>query len=122
VLVGVIVGIAFVPEPWQVGLLLAALLVMIGPMNVIFSTYETRMVPDALSARVSNAIDFGSSLLRAFGPLLAGLAAAAYGASTAMLLVAVPVAALAVSAHVATGLHALNQPIDEVVAAQPDAA
>ena len=105
-----------VPAPWQVGLLLALLLITIGPMNVIFSTYETRMIPDALSARVSNAIDFGASLLRAFGPLLAGLSAAAYGARIALLLFAIPVAALAVSAHVVTGLHALNVPIDEVVA------
>jgi MFS family permease len=115
-IVAVMAGIAAVRAPWQVGLLLALLLITIGPMNVIFSTYETRMIPDALSARVSNAIDFGSSLLRAFGPALAGVLAAGLGPRIALLLLAIPVAALAASAHVVTGLHALNVPIDEIVA------
>ena len=118
-LVAVIAGIAIVRAPWGVGLLLALMLITIGPMNVIFSTYETRMIPDALSARVSNAIDFGSSLLRALGPLLAGLCSAAYGPRIALLLLAIPVAALAASTHLASGLHALNLPIDEIVAEEP---
>src|SRR5262249_9850144 len=107
---------------WQVGLLLAALTFLVAPINVVFSTYETRVVPDAIYARVSNAIDFGASLLRPIGgPLLAGIAAAAYGAPTAMLLYGIPLVALVVSAHLVKGLYVLNQPIDEIIAVEPAA-
>jgi MFS family permease len=114
VVVVVFVGIALVPAPWQVGLMLALLLIVVGPINVIFATYETRMIPDALSGRVSNAVDFGASTLQWLGPLGGGLLAAAYGPSVAMLLFVVPVAVIAVSAHLASGLHVLDRSIDEI--------
>jgi predicted MFS family arabinose efflux permease len=117
IIVAVMVGIAFVPQAWQIGVLLAGMTFLLGPINVVFATYETRMIPDELSGRVSNAIDFGSSILRWAGPLGAGLLAAAFSPTVAMVSLAVPVAVLAVSAHRVRGLHVLNRPIDEIVPA-----
>jgi MFS family permease len=107
-------AIGFVPKPWLIGVLLAFLLFLVAPINVIFATYETRMIPDELSGRVSSAIDFGASSLRWLGPLGAGLLASAIDPTRAMLVLTALVAVLAVSTHLARGLRVLDLPIDQV--------
>jgi MFS family permease len=111
-----VIGIALVPWPWAIGALLALMLFLIGPINVVFSTYEAQMIPDALMGRVSSAINFGAASIRWFGPLGAGFLAAALGPAKATLVIAGVLAAIAASTHFARGLHVLNQPIDQIAA------
>lgn len=109
-----LVGIALVPNPWVIGLLLALTFVLIAPLNVVFSTYEARTIPDALMGRVSSAINFGASSIRWLGPLAAGLLASTFSPAAATLGFAGVQAAVAASTFIAKGLHILSRPIDEV--------
>ncbi len=115
--VAALVGIALVPAPWAIGVLLALVFVFIAPLNVVFGTYEVRLIPDALMGRVSSAINFGAVSIRWLGPLVAGALASAFGPTAAMLGFAGIQAALAVSTVLASGLHVLDVPVDEVTAA-----
>jgi len=107
-------GIALVPSPWAIGALLAVMTFLIGPINVVFETYEARMIPDALMGRVSSAINFGAASIRWLGPLGAGYLAAALSPTAATLFIAGVLAAIAVSTHIARGLHVLDQPVDQI--------
>lgn len=110
------VGIALVPNPWAIGVLIALMFVLIAPLNVVFSTYEARMIPDALMGRVSSAINFGASSVRWLGPLSAGTLASVFSPSVATLAFAGVQAAVAMSTFIASGLRVLDRPIDEVTA------
>ena len=107
-------AIALVPWPWAIGTLLALMMFLIGPINVVFDTYEARMIPDALMGRVTSAINFGAASIRWLGPLAAGFLAAALTPTVATLIIAAILAATAAGTHVARGLHVLNQPIDQI--------
>ncbi len=109
-------AMALIPSAWAIGALLAAMFFLLGPINVVFDTYEARMIPDALMGRVTSAINFSAVSIRWLGPLAAGYLAAALTPTTATLIIAAVLAATAVSAHIARGLHVLNQPIDRVTA------
>jgi MFS family permease len=113
---GLLFGVALVPNPWAIGALIAVTFVLIAPLNVVFGTYEARMIPDALMGRVSSAINFGASSIRWLGPLSAGALASAFSPSVATLVFAGVQAAVAVSTFVASGLHVLDRPIDEATA------
>lgn len=116
VLVGATVGIALIPNPWAIGALIALTFVLIAPLNVVFSTYEARTIPDALMGRVSSAINFGASSIRWLGPLSAGALASVFSPETATLCFAAVQGAVAISTFTASGLHILGRPIDEVTA------
>jgi hypothetical protein len=113
---GVIAGIAFMPNPWLIGVLLAVLMVLVSPLNVVFSSYEARAIPDALMGRVSTSIDFGASSIRWAGSLGAGALASAFGPTPATLVFAGVQAAVAVSTLIASGLYLLDEPIEAVEA------
>jgi hypothetical protein len=81
-------GIALVPSPWAVGALLALLLFLGGPINVILETYELQIISDDLIGRVSTTVTLYAQLLRWGGPLVAGGIAQAYGPTAAALGVA----------------------------------
>jgi MFS family permease len=104
-------GIGIVPDPWMVGLLLALMLFLVSPLNVIFSTYEAQMIPDELTSAVSSTINFGAGSIRWLGVSGAGFLASAFGPATAALVFAGVLAAVALSTHVASGLHALDRPV-----------
>jgi MFS family permease len=106
-------GIALVPSPWAIGGLLALMLFLIGPVNVVFSAYEARSIPDALTGRVTSAINFGAASIRWLGALGAGLLAAAFSPAAATLVIAGILAAIAVSTHIAQGLYVLDEPLDD---------
>jgi hypothetical protein len=76
------------------------------------------MIPDALMGRVSSAISFGGSSIRWLGPLSAGTLASVFSPSVATLAFAGVQAAVAMSTFIASGLHVLGRPIDEVTAAE----
>ncbi|TDD45029.1 hypothetical protein E1286_25185 [Nonomuraea terrae] len=109
---------AFAPVAWMVGALLALMMFLIAPINVVLGSYETRIIPAALVGRVSSAIDFGIGSIRRFGPLAAGFLASLFSSATAIVIVAGVLAAIAASMHLADGLRVLDQPIEEVTAGQ----
>lgn len=106
-------GIALAPSAWLVGLLLALMYFLIAPLNVVLSSYEAQLIPDKLMGSVSSAINFGGASIRWLGALGAGLLASAFGPVTATLLLAGVLAAIAVSTHLASGLHVLSRPVSE---------
>ncbi len=112
----VVAGIAFVTSPWAVGGLLALMMFLVAPLNVLFSTYQVRIVPDRLIGRTSSAIEFGASSIRWVGALAAGLFAAVIGPAVATGIFACVLALIALSTLFARGLHVLNKPVEEVVA------
>jgi MFS family permease len=112
----VVAGIALVSAAWMVGALLALTMFLVAPINVVFATYEARTIPDALMGRVTSAINFGAASIRWIGALGAGFLASAFSPTTATLAFAGVLAAIAVSTHLASGLHVLDHPIDETTA------
>jgi len=109
-------GIAAVPDPWAIAVLLALLLFLVAPINVVLSSYEAQMIPDALMGAVSSAVNFGAASLRWIGAIGAGFLASVLSPAAATLIYAAVLAAMAVSTHVAKGLHVLRQPITEATA------
>ena len=107
-------AIALVPWPWAIGALLALMFFLIGPINVVFETYEARMIPDELMGRASSAINFSAASIRWLGPLGAGYLAATLSPTAATLVIAGVLTAIAASTHIARGLHVLNQPVDQI--------
>jgi MFS family permease len=109
----VAVGMGVVPGTWTVGVLMALMMFLNSPLNVVFSAYEAQVVPDALMSRVASAMSFAATSIRWLGPISAGFLASAFGPMTATLAFAVVMAAIAVSTHFASGLHVLDRPITE---------
>lgn len=109
----VAVGMGVVPGTWTVGVLLALMMCLNSPLNVVFSAYEAQVIPDALMSRVSSAMSFAATSIRWLGPISAGFLASAFGPMTATLAFAVVMAAIAVSTHFTSGLHVLDRPITE---------
>ena len=110
-----VAGIALVTNAWAIGVLLALLMFVISPLNVLFSSYQARIIPDRLIGRASSAIEFGASSIRWVGALAAGLLASAIGPAAATGIFAGVLALIAMSTFVATGLRVLDTPLDEVV-------
>lgn len=111
-----VAGIALVSSPWAVGALMALMMFSVAPLNVLFSTYQVRIIPDALMGRASSAIEFGASSIRWVGALAAGLFATAMGPAAAVGVFAAVLGLIAVSTVVARGLRVLDTPVDKVVA------
>ena len=105
---------AVVPAPWQIGLAIFLVMLVIVPLNAALDAYEVRIVPDDYSGRVSSAMMFGSTALQWAGPLLAGVLADAVGPTTAAAIFGVAVIPLAAVAHLARSLDLLNTPVGEV--------
>lgn len=72
--------VAVVPTWWWIGVVLAVAMIAVVPLNVVVETYVVRLVPDAMSGRVSAVNRFGAQGLAWLGPLLAGELAAWLGA------------------------------------------
>jgi MFS family permease len=109
-----VAGIAFAPNPWLIGVLLALMMFLTAPLNVIFSTYEARMIPDALMGRVTSAINFGAASIRWLGAISAGVLATALSPATATVIFSGVLGAIAVGTCFASGLRVLGQPVDEI--------
>ncbi|MGZ0150521.1 MFS transporter [Kribbella sp. WER1] len=111
-----VAGIAVVTTAWAVGVLMALLMFVVAPLNVLFSSYQARIIPDRLIGRASSAIEFGASSIRWVGALAAGLLASAVGPAVATGTFAGLLALIAMSTFVARGLRVLDTPLDQVVA------
>ena len=105
---------AVLPAPWQIGLAIFLVMLVIVPLNASLDAYEVRLVPDEYSGRVSSAMMFGSSSLQWAGPLAAGVLADALGPLTAAVVFGLAVLPLAIVAHFARSLDLLNTPVGEV--------
>lgn len=105
---------AVLPAPWEVGLAVFLIMVVLVPVNAFLDAYEVRLVPDEFSGRVTSAVNFGAQALQWLGPLLAGLLADALGPPTALLILAGALVPLAAIAHVARSLDLLNIPVEDV--------
>lgn len=112
-----VTGVAIATSPWAIGGLMAVFMFVVGPLNVLFSTYQVKIVPDALMGRVSSGIEFGASSIRWVGALGAGVVASAASPAWATAIVAVVLSLIAASTLVARGLHVLDKPIEDVVPA-----
>ena len=114
ILAGSILLTAVLPAPWQIGLGIFLVMLVIVPLNAALDAYEVRIVPDAYSGRVSSAMSFGASALMWAGPLLAGVLADAFGPLRAAVIFGLAVIPLALAAHFARALDLLNTPVGEV--------
>jgi hypothetical protein len=103
-----VVGVAFVPRPWEIGAVFGAALVLAAPLYAVFESYEMKIVPDHLYGRVSTLLTFISVGLLWIAPIVAGLLADAFGPVTAQLVGAGLLAALAVWVQCARSLHRLD--------------
>jgi MFS family permease len=110
----VVAGVAVVTNPWAIGVLMALFMFVVGPLNVLFSTYQVKIIPDALMGRASSGIEFGASSIRWVGALGAGVVASALSPAWATGIVAVVLGLIAASTLVARGLRVLDEPLDEV--------
>jgi hypothetical protein len=114
ILAGCMLATAFLPAPWEIGLAIFLVMMVIVPLNASLDAYEVRIVPDEYSGRVSSAMMFGSSALTWAGPLLAGVVADAAGPATAIVVFSLAIVPLAAIPHVARSLNLLNTPVGEV--------
>ncbi|MFF9148774.1 MFS transporter [Streptomyces sp. NPDC014861] len=108
-------AVVWVPRPWQIGLVLLVAMTSMVPLNVVIESYQVRLVPDAYLGRLAAVVRFSVQAVQWTGPLAAGFLADAFGVRTAVLLLAVCMAALALALHVARGrLSILDIPLAEV--------
>lgn len=108
-------AVVWVPRPWQIGLVLLVAMTSMVPLNVVIESYQVRLVPDAYLGRLAAVVRFSIQAVQWTGPLAAGFLADAFGVRTAVLVLAVCMAALALALHVARGrLSVLDIPLAEV--------
>lgn len=100
----------FVPGTWSVGALLAVMMFLISPLNVVLATYEMEIIPDELMGRVQSAMNVAATSVQWLGPLGAGLLASAFGPTAATAVFACVMAVLAIATHFSGGLRALDRP------------
>ena len=86
--VGAAVAVALAPKPWQIGVIGAGLVFLIVPLTVVLETYELRVVPEELLGRVLSARQFAVSSLLWTATPVAGVLADAFGAESAVLVLA----------------------------------
>jgi MFS family permease len=104
-----VVAVAYVPRPWQIGAVFAVVLVLVGPLNTVFDTYEMKIIPDKLYGRVSALVNFLCSALMWIGPIVAGLLADVFSPVTAVALLGAVLGLLAVWVQVAKALYQLDE-------------
>jgi hypothetical protein len=115
---GAAFGMAVVPAPWGIGALLAVVTVVAVPLNVVFDTYEMQIIPDALTGRVSTAVDLAANGLRWLAPLSVGVVVEATSTRTCAIIWGAALALVAVLVMVNRSLHVLDQPVEQVAAAE----
>jgi MFS family permease len=112
----VAVGMGLVPGTWTVGAFLALMMFLNSPVNVLFATYEARLIPDELMGQVSSAMSVAATSIQWLGPISAGLLSASFGPAKATIVFACVMGALAMVTHFASGLRVLDRPIAEASA------
>ncbi|WP_432854468.1 MFS transporter [Amycolatopsis sp. CA-161197] len=106
----VALAMGLVPGTWPVGALLAVMMFLLSPLNVVFATYEMKIIPDELMGRVQSAMSVASTSIQWLGPIAAGLLASALSPTAATIVFAGVMAVLAIATHFSGGLRALTGP------------
>jgi MFS transporter, DHA3 family, macrolide efflux protein len=99
-----VTAVAFTNAPWQLGIVLLVIGVLVAPINAGVATLAQILVPDQLRGRVNSAINTVISLSMVVSQAFAGLLAAAVGISAVFIIGgALTVAAGVVSAFLFMG-------------------
>ncbi|WP_229898675.1 MFS transporter [Streptomyces hiroshimensis] len=107
--------IVWVPEPWQIGLVLLVGMTGMVPLNVVTESYQVRLIPDAYLGRVAATSRFCVQVVQWAGPLGAGFLADAMGVRGAILVLAVAMITLALALFGGSRqLDLLRTPLGEV--------
>ncbi|MGH3417820.1 MAG: hypothetical protein ACRDSS_15215, partial [Actinocrinis sp.] len=104
-----VIAVAFVPRPWEIGVVFSVALVLAAPLYAVFENYEVKIVPDHLYGRVSTLLTFISVGLLWVAPIAAGLLADVFGPVAAEAVGGGLLAALAVWVQRAKSLHRLDE-------------
>jgi MFS family permease len=107
----VALGMGFVPGTWSVGALLAVLMFLNSPLNVIVVTRTMEITPDELTGRVQSAMGVAATSIRWVGPISAGLLASAFSPAAAAIVFACVMAVLAIATHFSSGIRELDRPV-----------
>jgi hypothetical protein len=105
---------AAVTTPWGIAAVLAVVSFVAVPLNIVFSTYEMQIIPDALYGRVSTAIDLAANGLRWAAPLTVGFLVEATSARAAAVVWGIAFVAVTLVVIGNRSLHVLDVPIEQV--------
>jgi MFS family permease len=114
VLLAGLIACAAIPQTWTATVVLSLTLLMIVPLNAIVSAYAVRLMPDALTGRISSAMGFGSQSLSWIGYAGFGWLCDRLGPPTAMLCAAAFILPLALAPHLVRSLDLLRTPVEQV--------
>jgi hypothetical protein len=107
-------AMALVDSAWAIGPALAVVTFVAVPLNVVFDTYETQLLPDEMVGRVTTAIDLAASGLRWAAPLAVGFAVSATSAATAAAIWGAAFSVVALLVQLNRSVRVLDQPVEAV--------
>ncbi|MFG1807664.1 MFS transporter [Streptomyces sp. NPDC049040] len=108
-------------RPWLAALCLGASLVLVTPLNVVFTTGVMANVPDATTARVLTTMGTAAQSFAWLAPAASGALADAFGVDAPILAIAVGLALLAVANHAVPAVRRLGAGPEGSGEAAPDA-
>lgn len=117
-----LVSVSLLPQIWEVCVVLFVAMSVVSPLNVVLQSYRVRLVPDAVSGRVTSVMAFGAGAFQWIGPVLAGLLADVFGITAAIWVLVVFTVPLAVVLHFTKSLAVLDRSMAEVVELPADLA
>jgi MFS family permease len=106
--------VAIVPRIWEIAVVLFVATVSVAPLNVVLQAYEVRLVPDALSGRVSSTLGFGIGALQWAGPIVGGLLGGVFGVPHGLLILAALMVPVALALYLVPAVALLDRPVAEV--------
>ncbi|CAG7613326.1 MFS transporter [Actinacidiphila bryophytorum] len=95
-------------RPWLAALCLGASLVLVTPLNVVFTTGVTENVSDAMTARVLTTIGTAAQSLAWLAPAASGALADSFGVDAPVLAIAAGLALLAAANHAVPAVRRLG--------------
>jgi hypothetical protein len=105
-----------ISSPWSIAPALAVVTFVAVPLNVVFDTYETQLLPDEMVGRVTTAIDLAANGLRWAAPLAIGFVVNATSAATAAVIWGGTFSVVALLVQVNRNVYVLDQPIETIAA------
>lgn len=109
-------AMAVIPSPWGIGPALAVVSFVAVPLNVVFDTYETQLLPDAMLGRVTTAVDLAANGLRWLAPLAVGFIVSASSPATAAAVWGGAFCVVSLLVQVNRNVHVLDQPVESLTA------
>jgi MFS family permease len=109
-------SMGLISSPWSIAPALAVVTFVAVPLNVVFDTYETQLLPDEMVGRVTTAIDLAANGLRWAAPLAIGFVVNATSAATAAVIWGGTFSVVALLVQVNRNVYVLDQPIETIAA------